>query len=58
MRRLIRHVLPHVNAVVPVGTTGEFVYLLEDEKRRVIDITINEVAGRVPVIAGTGCSST
>ena len=36
MRRLIRHVLPHVNAVVPVGTTGEFVYLSEDEKRRLI----------------------
>ncbi len=58
MRRLVRHVLPHVNAVVPVGTTGEFVYLSEEEKRRVIDITIHEVAGRVPVIAGTGCTST
>lgn len=58
MRRLIRHVLPHINAVVPVGTTGEFVYLSEAEKRRVIDITIDEVAGRVPVIAGTGCSNT
>jgi 4-hydroxy-tetrahydrodipicolinate synthase len=58
LRRLIRHLLPHVNAVVPVGTTGEFVYLSEEEKRRVIDITIDEVAGRVPVIAGTGCSNT
>jgi len=58
MRRLVRHVLPHVNAVVPVGTTGEVVYLSEEEKRRVIDITIHEVAGRVPVIAGTGCTST
>jgi 4-hydroxy-tetrahydrodipicolinate synthase len=58
MRRLIRHVLPHVNAVVPAGTTGEFVYLSEEEKRRVIDITIDEVAGRVPVIAGTGCTNT
>lgn len=58
MRRLVRHVLPHVNAVVPVGTTGEFVYLSEEEKRRVIDITIDEVADRVPVIAGTGCTST
>ena len=58
MRRLIRHVLPHVNAVVPVGTTGEFVYLSEDEKRRLIDVTLDEVSGRVPVIAGTGCAST
>jgi 4-hydroxy-tetrahydrodipicolinate synthase len=58
MSRLIRHVLPHVNAVVPVGTTGEFVYLSEEEKRRVIETTLDEVAGRVPVIAGTGCTST
>jgi 4-hydroxy-tetrahydrodipicolinate synthase len=58
LRRLVRHVLSHVNAVVPVGTTGEFVYLSEDEKRRVIDVTIDEVGGKVPVIAGTGCTST
>jgi 4-hydroxy-tetrahydrodipicolinate synthase len=58
MRRLIRHVLPHVNAVVPVGTTGEFVYLSEDEKRRLIDVTVDEVGGRIPVVAGTGCTST
>lgn len=58
MRRLIRHVLPHVNAVVPVGTTGEFVYLSEDEKRRLIDVTVDEVGGRIPVIAGTGCTNT
>jgi 4-hydroxy-tetrahydrodipicolinate synthase len=58
LRRLVRYVLPHVNAVVPVGTTGEFVYLSEDEKRRVIDVTIDEVGGKVPVIAGTGCTST
>jgi 4-hydroxy-tetrahydrodipicolinate synthase len=58
MRRLVRHVLPHVNAVVPIGTTGEFVYLSEDEKRRLIDVTIDEVGGRIPVIAGTGCTNT
>jgi 4-hydroxy-tetrahydrodipicolinate synthase len=58
LRRLIRHVLPHVNALVPAGTTGEFVYLSPEEKRRLIDITIDETKGRVPVIAGTGCTST
>jgi 4-hydroxy-tetrahydrodipicolinate synthase len=57
-RALIRHVLPHVDGVVPVGTTGEFVYLTEAEKRLVIDIAIDEVGGRVPVVAGTGCAST
>ncbi|MBM4466086.1 MAG: formaldehyde-activating enzyme [Chloroflexi bacterium] len=57
-RMLIRHVLPHVDGVVPAGTTGEFVYLTEAEKRRVIDIAVDEVGGRVPVVAGTGCAST
>jgi 4-hydroxy-tetrahydrodipicolinate synthase len=31
-RTLIRHVLPHVDGIVPCGTTGEFVYLDMDEK--------------------------
>jgi len=57
-RALIRHLLPHVNGVVPVGTTGEFVYLSAEEKRRAIVIALDEVAGRVPVVAGTGCAST
>jgi 4-hydroxy-tetrahydrodipicolinate synthase len=57
-RTLIRYVLPHVDGVVPVGTTGEFVYLTEAEKRLVIDIAVDEVGGRVPVVAGTGCAST
>jgi len=47
-----------VNGVVPVGTTGEFVYLTEAEKRLVIDIAVDEVGGRAPVVAGTGCAST
>jgi 4-hydroxy-tetrahydrodipicolinate synthase len=58
LRAVIRRVLPHVDGVVPVGTTGEFVHLSEAEKRRVIDVTLDEVAGKVPVVAGTGCAST
>jgi 4-hydroxy-tetrahydrodipicolinate synthase len=57
-RALIRYVLPHVDGVVPCGTTGEFVYLSEAEKQKAIEIAIDEVAGRVPVVAGTGCTST
>ncbi|MDH4137244.1 MAG: dihydrodipicolinate synthase family protein, partial [Anaerolineae bacterium] len=57
-RALIRYVLPHVDGVVPCGTTGEFVYLSEAEKQKVIEIAIDEVGGRVPVVAGTGCTST
>ena len=57
-RELIRFVLPHVNGVVPCGTTGEFSYMTMEERKRVIEICLDEVAGRVPVLAGTGCKST
>jgi len=57
-RELIRFVLPHVNGVVPCGTTGEFSSMTFEEKQRAIEICIDEVAGRVPVLAGTGCQST
>ncbi|MEJ2211445.1 MAG: dihydrodipicolinate synthase family protein [Anaerolineae bacterium] len=57
-RALIRYVLPHVNGVVPCGTTGEFSSMALEEKQRAIEICIDEVAGRVPVLAGTGCQST
>ncbi len=57
-RELIRYVLPHVNGLVPCGTTGEFSSLSFAEKQRVIEICLDEVAGRLPVVAGTGCPST
>lgn len=57
-RALIRHVLPHVNGVVPCGTTGEFSYMALEERQQVIAICLDEVGGRVPVLAGTGCPST
>ena len=58
LRSLIRRVLPHVDGVVPCGTTGEFVYLTPEERKRVVEVTVDEVAGRVPVVAGTGAPST
>ncbi len=57
-RALIRYVLPHVNGVVPCGTTGEFSYMSIEERKRVIGVCLDEVGGRVPVVAGTGCPST
>jgi len=47
-----------VSGVVPCGTTGEFVNLTTDEKKKVIDIVIDEVNGKVKVVAGTGASGT
>lgn len=46
------------HGLVPCGTTGESPTLNHDEHRRVIELCIETVAGRVPVIAGTGSNST
>jgi len=47
-----------VHGVVPCGTTGEFVNLTTEEKKRVIKAVVDEVNGKVRVIAGTGASGT
>jgi len=57
-RALIRFVLPHIDGVVPCGTTGEFSSMTLGEKKRLIEVCLDEVGGRVPVLAGTGCQST
>jgi len=46
------------SGVVPCGTTGESPTLSHEEHQRVIALTVEYVAGRVPVIAGTGSNST
>jgi len=46
------------NAIVPCGTTGESATLSYEEHERVIELAIEQVNGRIPVIAGTGSNST
>ncbi len=46
------------HGIVPCGTTGESPVLSEVEHDRVIEITVEEINGRKPVIAGTGTNST
>jgi 4-hydroxy-tetrahydrodipicolinate synthase len=59
LRVLVNHCIElGVHGVVPCGTTGEFVNLTADEKKRVIKIVIDEVNGKVPVVAGAGASGT
>jgi 4-hydroxy-tetrahydrodipicolinate synthase len=53
-----RQVLGGVHGVVPVGTTGETSTLSHDEHRRVVELCVQTVKGRVPVIAGAGSNST
>lgn len=46
------------DGIVPCGTTGECATLSHEEHDRVIEITVDTVNKRVPVIAGTGSNST
>ena len=46
------------NGIVPCGTTGESATLTHEEHNRVIELTVEVVRGRVPVMAGTGSNST
>lgn len=59
LRRLIDfHIEEGTDGIVSVGTTGESATLDEDEHLEVIRLTIEQVQGRIPVIAGTGANST
>lgn len=59
IRRLVGRVVElGVHGVVPCGTTGEFVNMTTEEKKKVIDIVVDEVNGKVAVVAGTGASGT
>lgn len=59
LRRHIRFLLDAgVHGIIPTGSTSEFASLSETERKRVVDITIDEVNGRVPVVVGTAAVST
>ncbi|WP_456325390.1 4-hydroxy-tetrahydrodipicolinate synthase [Desulfonauticus submarinus] len=47
-----------IDGLVPCGTTGESATLSHEEHKRVIKICVEQVKGRVPVIAGAGSNST
>ncbi|MDQ6974624.1 MAG: 4-hydroxy-tetrahydrodipicolinate synthase [Mariprofundaceae bacterium] len=55
---LDRQIAAGIDALIPAGTTGEAATLSFDEHQRLIDITVQHVNGRVPVIAGTGSNNT
>ena len=52
------HLDSGTHVIVPVGTTGESATLTPVEHKRVIEVTVEHVGGRVPVIAGTGANAT
>lgn len=57
-RLLDFHIEKGTNGIVPCGCTGEAATLSHDEQKQCIKFTVERVAGRVPVVAGTGSNNT
>lgn len=59
LRKLVdRQVAGGVTGIVPVGTTGESPTVDEEEQLDIIRIAVEQAAGRVQVLAGTGANAT
>jgi 4-hydroxy-tetrahydrodipicolinate synthase len=55
LRALVkRQVAAGIDFLVPCGTTGESPTLTDEERRRVVEITVEIAKGKVPVLAGAG----
>lgn len=55
---LVDHVIDQgVHGLTPLGSTGEFAYLSQEQRRRVVDTVISANRGRVPVVAGVASTS-
>ena len=59
IRQLVNfHIDNGTSGIVPCGTTGEYPTLTHAEHERVVKIVVEEVRGRIQVIAGAGSNST
>ncbi|WP_407112922.1 4-hydroxy-tetrahydrodipicolinate synthase [Bradyrhizobium sp. LMG 9283] len=47
-----------IHGLIPLGSTGEFLSMDDDEKALVAEVVIRQAAGRVPVLIGTGAEDT
>jgi 4-hydroxy-tetrahydrodipicolinate synthase len=47
-----------IDFLVPCGSTGEAATMTPDEHRRVVEITVEQARGRVPIVAGAGSNDT
>ena len=55
LKRIVRHMLTGgVHGIFALGSAGEFAALSDDAKIKVMETVVEEVAGKAPVIAGTG----
>ncbi len=59
LRKLIDYLMEgRVHGLFPVGSQGEFYALEKEEKKKIMEIVLDQVKGKVPVYAGTGAITT
>lgn len=59
MRHMVDHFIDAgVHGLVVLGSNGEYPFLSDEEKRQLIDITVEQARGRVPVVIGTSYMGT
>ncbi len=47
-----------IHGIIPLGSTGEFLSVSREERQEIVEICVQEAAGRVPVLIGTGAEAT
>lgn len=58
LRRLVDHLIASgVHGLTPLGSTGEFAYLDAAQRRRIVEVVVEQAAGRVPVVAGVAATT-
>jgi 4-hydroxy-tetrahydrodipicolinate synthase len=56
---LVDHLIQQgVHGLTPLGSTGEFAYLTWEQRRRIVEVTVEAADGRVPVVAGVAATAT
>ena len=59
LRELTEHTIKAgVHGLVPAGSTGEFAAMSGVERRKVVEVVLDQAAGRVPVVPGVGAMTT
>jgi len=58
LRALVDHLIASgVHGLTPLGSTGEFAYLDRAQRRRIVEIVVDQTRGRVPVVAGVAATT-
>ena len=58
IREIVKFTLPHVDAYYPIGTYGVGPLMTLDERKKALEIMLDEINGKVPVIAHVGAADT